>query len=174
MTTRVLRKIVRIDEEKCNGCGLCVSSCAEGALRIIDGKARLISEVYCDGLGACLGECPMEAITIEEREAQEFDEEAVEHHLQAKEQDAAAELSRSCPSVNVSRFERAAGAEVPAVAARPMLSNWPVQLTLVPPLRPFPAGSRPAADRRLRPLCLSRLSSGVVERPRPDYCLSQA
>jgi len=63
------RQIVRIDEEKCNGCGQCVSTCAEGALQIVDGKARLGSEVYCDGLGACLGECPEGALTIEEREA---------------------------------------------------------------------------------------------------------
>jgi len=75
--TKTNRKIVKIDEEKCNGCGLCIIGCAEGALKIIDGKAKLISEVYCDGLGACLGECPQDAISIEEREAEELVEEAV-------------------------------------------------------------------------------------------------
>lgn len=75
------RKIVKIDEEKCTGCGLCIPGCAEEALQIVDGKARLVSEVYCDGLGACLGQCPEDAITIEEREADEFNEAAVEERL---------------------------------------------------------------------------------------------
>jgi len=78
------RKIIKIDEEKCNGCGLCMPNCPEGALRIIDGKARLISDLFCDGLGACIGHCPQGAITIEEREAEKYDEKKVMSNIVKK------------------------------------------------------------------------------------------
>ena len=140
--TKVLRKVVRIDKEKCNGCGVCIPSCAEGALQIFDGKARLVNDKYCDGLGACLGECPEGAIAIEEREADEFDETAARHlvdqHSHAKEA-----LLCGCPSASVARPERR---EVETSAPgstcqESMLGHWPVQLTLVPPGAPFLQGA---------------------------------
>ena len=143
MTTKALRKIVKIDEEKCNGCGVCVPACIEGALQIIDGKAKLISETYCDGLGACLGECPQGAITIEEREADEFDEEAVTCHVEEREE-IAEELPCGCSSATVTQFERQEGTGVnldTATHQQSTLNHWPVQLTLVPPTAPFLQGA---------------------------------
>src|SRR5512139_4019090 len=102
------RRIVRIDEEKCNGCGLCIPNCAEGALQIVQGKARLLTDKFCDGLGACLGHCPQDAIAIIEREAEEFDEKAAEHHLQHKkaaEKTKVEPLFAGCPSSRAMHFK---------------------------------------------------------------------
>jgi ferredoxin len=129
----LMRDIVKIDEEKCNGCGQCVPACAEGALQIIDGKAKLVSEVYCDGLGACLGVCPQDAITIEKREADAFDEAAVEEHTR---QEAEGPLPCGCPGSAMQSF--AAREPADAGDAPPSkLGHWPVQLRLVPPFAPF-------------------------------------
>ena len=142
----IKRTIIKIDEEKCDGCGLCVTECAEGAIEIIDGKARLVSDKYCDGLGACLEHCPQDALTIYEREADEFDEKAVLAHLQEseKKQSEAGHHRHhlaACPSAQTLRLERQASEEVPHtgedVRVKAELSNWPIQLFLVPPRAPY-------------------------------------
>jgi NAD-dependent dihydropyrimidine dehydrogenase PreA subunit len=146
-----VRKIIEIDEELCDGCGNCVPSCAEGALEIIDGKARVIADIYCDGLGACLGECPMGALKIIEREAEEFDEEAVEKHLanqNRSEHQEAPVFSGGCPSARLQTFAPAEPTAVPgpqtdltsrdvAALTESALGHWPVQIMLVPPTAPF-------------------------------------
>lgn len=133
-----LREIIRIDEDKCDGCGACVPACKEGALRIIDGKARLVSEVYCDGLGACLGTCPQDAITIERREAEEFDEEkAMEHARQEK----PAKLACGCPSMMAKRIEPAAKGVSKCDDIPSQLTHWPIQLTLIPANAPYLKGA---------------------------------
>ena len=153
---KTVRKIIEIDEELCDGCGNCVPSCAEGALQIVDGKARVIADMYCDGLGACLGECPLGALKIIEREADEFDEEAVEELLAKQKQKEPAEpapaFSGGCPSARLQAF----GTPEPATATPPRtnlsssdaadleqsaLSHWPVQIMLVPPTAPFLKGA---------------------------------
>lgn len=152
------RKIVKIDESLCNGCGECVSSCAEGAIQIIDGKARLVSDQYCDGLGACLGECPQGAISIEEREAKSFDEAAAKEHLhrqahgdghhhhdhqkhhhghhQHHEHHAA-----GCPGAAMRQLGQRPAAEGEQGDLSSQLRQWPVQLHLVSPLAPYFKGA---------------------------------
>ena len=135
------RGIVKIDEAKCNGCGECVPNCAEGALQIIDGKAKLVGDLYCDGLGACLGTCPADAIIIEDREADAFDPEAVEEHLASQSAAAAAPTAcaHACPgSLSRTLTPSAATDEAaPAGVAKSELRQWPLQLTLVPPTAPY-------------------------------------
>lgn len=143
---KIKRQIIRIDEELCNGCGACVPSCKEGALRIVDGKARLFSDAFCDGLGACLGECPTGALTIEEREAEAFDEgKAME---QARPEGAregageAAPLPCGCPGAMVRQLAPKASARGSALAAPGArmvseLRQWPIQLRLIPPNAPY-------------------------------------
>jgi len=139
---QVKRKIIQIDEELCNGCGQCVPSCAEGAIQLVNGKARLISDQYCDGLGACLGECPQDALKIIEREANEFDEKAVEELLKNSSRESARPheaLASGCPSARAKVFSPAAKNQQRAASAAPAerpasaLGHWPVQISLVQP-----------------------------------------
>lgn len=138
MKTKIMRKIINIDESKCNGCGACIDSCAEGALALVGGKARLVKEIYCDGLAACLKECPQGALTIIEREADDFDEEATREHLREKVQESP-KAACACPGSAVRLLEKKAEDINSSKPTRQEseLTNWPVQLTLVPPDAPF-------------------------------------
>ena len=146
---KVKRKIIQIDQEKCDGCGQCVASCAEGAIQIINGKARLVSEKYCDGLGACLGECPSDALRVIEREAEDFDEGAVEEHMKSVSPAKGSEfqpMACGCPSAQIQNFSSAkscpeANQPVSPGSTRSALSHWPVQIRLVPPFAPFLKGA---------------------------------
>jgi Pyruvate/2-oxoacid:ferredoxin oxidoreductase delta subunit len=147
------RNIVKIDEAKCNGCGLCTKACAEGAIAMIDGKAKLVKDIYCDGLGACLGKCPVDAITIEVRDAEAFDEAAVHQHLAKQQAPAAAPKPAAaphhghagCPGSMARAFAAPAAAEYAVTgdfaAAPSELRQWPVQLHLVPVRAPYFAGA---------------------------------
>jgi len=151
------RKIIEIDEQKCTGCGQCITGCAEGALAIVNGKARIVRDMFCDGLGACIGHCPEDALRIIEREAEDFDEEAAMEHVRSM-GDAAPQAHGhaagqvGCPSVQVSTRRPAHGgcpsagmmqmtpcdrANVPSGQVGSALSHWPVQIRLIPPHAPF-------------------------------------
>lgn len=132
----MIRKIIRIDEEKCNGCGACATACHEGAIEMIDGKAKLTREHYCDGLGDCLPACPVDAISFEEREAPAYDEAAV---LKAKaKKEAAASPHVGCPGMRTKTLVRDQASEHTAtIPATSQLSQWPVQIKLVPVLAPY-------------------------------------
>ena len=129
----MIRKIIKIDEEKCNGCGLCAKACHEGAIEMIDGKARLTREDYCDGLGDCLPACPTNAITFEEREAPAYNEAAV---LAAKQKKTAGTLPCGCPGTQSKSISREAMQTV-SVSVTSQLSQWPVQIKLVPVNAPY-------------------------------------
>ena len=130
----MLRKIIKIDEELCNGCGACASACHEGAITMVNGKAVLTREDYCDGLGDCLPACPTGAITFEEREAPAYDEEAVRR---AKMQKAGASLPCGCPGSQSRAIVRKAPEQETGAALSSQLSQWPVQIKLVPVNAPY-------------------------------------
>jgi Pyruvate/2-oxoacid:ferredoxin oxidoreductase delta subunit len=141
------RQVIHIDQEKCDGCGMCVPSCAEGAIQIVDGKAMLLADKFCDGLGACLGACPQGALTIEERDAEEFvgpapgAEALASHPAAPASAPAPAPASEVfvCPGSRMQQFQRR---EVAPQAAASALGHWPIKLRLVTPKAPFLQGAR--------------------------------
>ena len=130
----MIRKIVHIDEEKCNGCGACANTCHEGAIAMVNGKARLIRDDYCDGLGDCLPACPTGAITVKEREAAAYDEEAVAKHMEARKQEQkTAAHAGGCPGSRIHQFNLNGGnqgAEASSSDVPSQLRQWPVQIKL--------------------------------------------
>ena len=127
----MIRRIITIDEERCNGCGLCADACHEGAIGMVDGKAKLLREDYCDGLGDCLPACPMNAISFEEREAPAYNEAAVLAAKKAKEE----KLPRGCPGPacqSICHDHHSQDVYVPS-----QLTNFPVQIKLLPPNAPY-------------------------------------
>ncbi len=142
----MIRKIIHIDEEKCNGCGACASACQEGAIAMVDGKARLMRDDYCDGLGNCLPACPTGAITFVEREAAAYDEAAVEKHLKERAEKALEHVKPvhgGCPGM-MARAIRRENAPAPAATQEmpSQLSQWPVQIRLVPVNAPYFDGAK--------------------------------
>ncbi len=130
----MLRKIIKIDDEKCNGCSLCAKACHEGAIEMINGKAKLTRLDFCDGLGDCLPACPVDAISIEEREAPAYNEEAV---LKAKAEKAKKPLPCGCPGTNAKAIKREASCFAKTVNVQSQLSQWPCQIKLVPINAPY-------------------------------------
>ncbi len=131
----MLRKIIKIDEEKCNGCGLCAEACHESAIGMIDGKAKLLRDDYCDGLGDCLPACPVNAISFEEREALAYDEEAVKANQKKESEN---KLACGCPGSMSKKIEKEASvAEVNSISFQSELSQWPVQIKLAPVNAPY-------------------------------------
>ena len=130
----MIRKIIKIDEEKCNGCGACAAACHEGAIDMVDGKAKLTRENYCDGLGDCLPACPVDAISFEEREAPAYDEEAVKQAQLKKSTDT---LPCGCPGTQSKTLRRETNSTVPTQSIQSQLMQWPCQIKLVPVNAPY-------------------------------------
>ena len=146
----VTRKIIKIDEDLCTGCGNCVVDCAEGALKVIDGKARVINEIFCDGLGACISGCPEGALEIIEREALEFDEEAVEEHLEEMKKEEVEQVKQilsehahqcGCPSAQTMVLDEPESVAEVEGKIPSALRQWPVQMHLINPRAPYYQGA---------------------------------
>lgn len=155
-----IRRVIKIDRDKCDGCGLCVSACHEGAIQLVDGKAELVSDSYCDGLGDCIGECPRGAISFEEREALPYDQRAVDER-KAK----MGTLPCGCPG----SMARSIGEPRPEPKREidrdrgSMLRNWPVQLRLVPANAPYLKGAKVLLASDCSPVALRTFQEDLLE-----------
>jgi len=176
-TKLVNRKIIEIDEELCTGCGNCIVDCAEGALKVIDGKARVINEIFCDGLGACISGCPEGALEIIERESLEFDEEAVEKHLETLKTEEPEHLLATeepgfvecgCPGSRTMTFEDSEVSEEQTLTGevKSQLRQWPIQMHLISPTAPYFQG----ADDLLSADCVAHAIGGY----HPEYLKGKA
>ncbi|MEW6447984.1 MAG: 4Fe-4S binding protein [Bacillota bacterium] len=167
---RVKRKIIRIEEDKCDGCGLCIPGCPEGALQVVNGKARLVRESFCDGLGACVGECPNGALKVEEREAEDYDFDGVVKHLSEKSPELLEKHLRHLkehgvepPRTGMSPGETACTkASVLSENAGP-LRQWPVKLYLIPPTAPFLKDADLVLVADCVPFACTNLHGGFLE-----------
>ena len=139
----MIRKIIRIDEEKCNGCGACANACHEGAIEMVNGKAKLMRENFCDGFGDCLPSCPTGAITFEEREAPEYDETAVKKAQEEKKMEMQ-QHQGGCPGSKMMSFDKPEIEETPVLTGKSVsrLNQWPCQIKLLPTAAPFYDGAK--------------------------------
>ena len=156
---RTMRKIIEIDEKLCTGCGKCVPSCEEGAIEIVNGKARLAADRLCDGLGACLGECPEGALRVVEREAEEFDEAAVEIHLAGGGPEGPG--FSGCAGSQTRSFAADAGA-LPEQEEGSALTHWPVQLRLMSPSAPYLDGAHLLVAADCVPVAYARFHQDLL------------
>lgn len=140
----MIRKIIQIDEEKCNGCGACADACHEGAIGMVNGKATLLRDDYCDGLGDCLPTCPTGAISFVEREAAAYDEKAVQEHMQKKNAQTitSAGSHTGCPGSRMQQFKRQETASPIPAQVNSQLGQWPCQIKLVPVSAPYFNGAK--------------------------------
>ncbi|MFN2268007.1 MAG: ATP-binding protein [Desulfonatronovibrio sp.] len=166
----VKRKVIHIDEELCNGCGECIVNCAEAALEIIDGKAKVVADRFCDGLGACMGHCPLGALTMVEREAEPFDEEAVQQRIEDLEKNQPFEEnepeSRGCPSSSPRSFGVCPGKKASSNSSQnSALPNWPIKLRLIPEDSPFLRDSHLFLTADCVPSAVDGLSTFLKDKP---------
>jgi Pyruvate/2-oxoacid:ferredoxin oxidoreductase delta subunit len=160
------RQIIRIDQEKCDGCGMCVPSCAEGAIQIVEGKAQLLADRYCDGLGACLGECPQGALIIEAREAEEFVGPAPgAPHVEAPAAPAPAPPGEGfvCPGSRMQQFQPGTYEKAPTAGGASALGHWPIKLYLVAPKAPFLKGASLLVAADCAPFAVGDFHSRYLE-----------